>query len=70
MRRREFIAALGGAAAWRRAHAAQANGVQFGRKPKLNAYQRREALERRKAGEAMVAIARSYGVSHQTIGRL
>jgi DNA invertase Pin-like site-specific DNA recombinase len=48
---------------------AKAIGVQFGRKPKLNAYQRREALERRLAGECMVAIARSYGVSHQTIGR-
>jgi DNA invertase Pin-like site-specific DNA recombinase len=49
---------------------ALANGVQFGRRPKLNAYQRREALERRLAGESMVTIARSYGVSHQTIGRL
>jgi DNA invertase Pin-like site-specific DNA recombinase len=49
---------------------AQANGVRFGRKPKLNAYQRREAVDRRDAGESMVAIARSYGVSHQTIGRL
>jgi DNA invertase Pin-like site-specific DNA recombinase len=47
-----------------------ASGVQFGRKPKLNTYQRWEAVERRKAGESMVAIARSYGVSHQTIGRL
>jgi DNA invertase Pin-like site-specific DNA recombinase len=49
---------------------AMANGVQFGRKPKLNAYQRREAIDRRLAGESMVTIARSYGVSHQTIGRL
>jgi len=49
---------------------AKANGVQFGRKPKLNAYQRREAVNRREAGESMVTIARSYGVSHQTIGRL
>jgi DNA invertase Pin-like site-specific DNA recombinase len=49
---------------------AKANGVQFGRKPKLNAYQRREAITRRGAGESMATIGRSYGVSHQTIGRL
>jgi hypothetical protein len=27
-------------------------------------------MKRREAGESMVTIARSYGVSHQTIGRL
>jgi DNA invertase Pin-like site-specific DNA recombinase len=49
---------------------AQARGVQFGRKPKLTTHQRREALERRGRGEALVDIARSYAVSHSTISRL
>ena len=49
---------------------ARANGVKFGRKPVLTPYQRREALARREAGESSVAIARTFGVSHQTILRL
>jgi DNA invertase Pin-like site-specific DNA recombinase len=49
---------------------AKANGVRFGRKPILTAYQRQEAMARRAAGESAVAIARTYGVSHQTILRL
>jgi DNA invertase Pin-like site-specific DNA recombinase len=49
---------------------AKASGIKFGRKPILTAYQRREALARREAGESSVAIARTYGVSHQTILRL
>jgi DNA invertase Pin-like site-specific DNA recombinase len=49
---------------------AQARGVRFGRPPKLNAHQRREALARREAGETLMDIARSYGVSHPTIMRL
>src|SRR5436309_4771358 len=49
---------------------AKARGVRFGRKPKLNAYQRREAMTRRTAGEALTEIARSYNVSHSTISRL
>jgi DNA invertase Pin-like site-specific DNA recombinase len=49
---------------------AQARGVKFGRKPKLTAHQRQEALARRVAGEALVDIARSYAVSHSTISRL
>ena len=49
---------------------AKANGVKFGRKPMLTPYQRREALARREAGESSVAIARTFGVSHQTILRL
>jgi DNA invertase Pin-like site-specific DNA recombinase len=49
---------------------AQARGVKFGRKPKLTAHQRQEALARRAAGEALVDIARSYAVSHSTISRL
>ena len=49
---------------------AQARGVRFGRKLKLTAHQRQEALARRAAGEALVDIARSYAVSHSTISRL
>jgi hypothetical protein len=49
---------------------AQARGVRFGRPPKLTAYQRAEALQRLAAGETQTDIARSYGVSHVTIGRL
>jgi DNA invertase Pin-like site-specific DNA recombinase len=36
---------------------AQANGVRFGRKPSLSAYQRAEALRRRAAGETLNSIA-------------
>ena len=36
----------------------------------MSAYQRREALQRLAAGETQTDIARSYGVSHVTIGRL
>ena len=39
---------------------AKANGVQFGRKPKLTPHQRREALERREAGNP----------SQQSLGRM
>ena len=49
---------------------AQAQGVKMGRKPKLTAHQRREALARREQGETVTAIARSYNVSHSTISRL
>jgi DNA invertase Pin-like site-specific DNA recombinase len=49
---------------------ARARGVHMGRPRKLNAYQRAEALRRREAGESLSDIARSYGVSHPTIGRL
>jgi DNA invertase Pin-like site-specific DNA recombinase len=49
---------------------AQANGVRFGRKPSLTAYQRAEALRRRAAGETLAEIARSFNVSHTTIARL
>jgi DNA invertase Pin-like site-specific DNA recombinase len=47
---------------------AKARGV--GRKPRLTPHQQREALQRRAAGEACTAIARSYAVSHSTISRL
>jgi DNA invertase Pin-like site-specific DNA recombinase len=49
---------------------AQANGVRFGRKPSLTAYQRAEALRRRANGEILTEIARSFNVSHTTIARL
>jgi DNA invertase Pin-like site-specific DNA recombinase len=49
---------------------AKAEGVHMGRPPKLSQHQRREAIARRDAGEALTDIARTYGVSHTTIGRL
>ena len=49
---------------------AQERGVKFGRRPKLNAHQRREALVRREAGEALAEIGRTFAVSHSTISRL
>jgi DNA invertase Pin-like site-specific DNA recombinase len=49
---------------------AKAQGVRFGRKPSLDAYQQAEARQRREAGESLTTIARTYGVSHSTISRL
>jgi DNA invertase Pin-like site-specific DNA recombinase len=49
---------------------AKARGVHMGRPPALSPHQQREALARRDAGEALTEIARTYGVSHMTIGRL
>jgi DNA invertase Pin-like site-specific DNA recombinase len=50
---------------------AVANGVKLGRKPKLTAHQKREAIKRRDAGgESTRDIGRSYNVSHSTISRL
>ena len=49
---------------------AQARGVRFGRKPSLTPHQQAEAVERRRRGEALVDIARTYNVSHSTISRL
>jgi DNA invertase Pin-like site-specific DNA recombinase len=49
---------------------AQARGVRFGRPPALTPHQRQEALQRLAAGETQTDIARSYNVSHVTIGRL
>jgi DNA invertase Pin-like site-specific DNA recombinase len=49
---------------------AKARGVRFGRKLKLTKHQIEEALARRKAGEALAEIGRSYNVSHSTISRL
>src|SRR3954462_6538466 len=49
---------------------AKDRGVQLGRKPKLTAHQKREAVARREAGEPVTEIARSYDVHHSTISRL
>jgi len=49
---------------------AKAQGVHMGRPSKLTAHQRREARQRRDAGETLTAIARTYNVSHSTISRL
>ena len=49
---------------------AKAQGVQFGRKPKLTPHQRREIVARQNDGETQRSIARSYNVSQATISRL
>jgi DNA invertase Pin-like site-specific DNA recombinase len=49
---------------------AMANGVKFGRKPKLSSYQRTEAIRRRAAGETLASIAKSYAVHVSMISRL
>jgi DNA invertase Pin-like site-specific DNA recombinase len=48
---------------------AKAKGVRFGRKFKLTEHQKQEVRDRLANGETTVALAKSYGVSHQTIGR-
>lgn len=47
-----------------------ARGVKMGPHFKLTPFQRKEALARRAAGESIVEIGRSFGVSHSTISRL
>src|SRR5262252_8324846 len=49
---------------------AKAQGIKFGRKPKLSDYQRKEAIKRRAAGETLVEIAKSYAVDISMISRL
>jgi DNA invertase Pin-like site-specific DNA recombinase len=49
---------------------AKGRGIKFGRKPKLTKYQRDEALHRKRNGETLTEIARTYNVSHMTISRL
>jgi DNA invertase Pin-like site-specific DNA recombinase len=49
---------------------AMARGIKFGRKPKLTKHQRDEALARKRNGETLTEIAKSYNVSHMTISRL
>lgn len=47
-----------------------AKGVKFGRKPRLNAYQRKEALQRLAEGATLTEIASSYGIGIATAWRL
>ena len=49
---------------------AMAEGVKFGRKPKLSDFQRKEALKRRAHGETLASIAKSYAVDISMISRL
>ena len=49
---------------------AVARGVKLGRKPKLTPHQIKEVLCRKKNGEAMREIARSYNVHNSTISRV
>ena len=49
---------------------ARAAGIRFGRKPKLTAYQRAEAIKRRDTGEPQSMIAATFGVDQSTISRL
>ena len=49
---------------------AKANGVKFGRKPKLTKHQIREIQGRLETGETCRSIANSYNVSHMTISRI
>lgn len=49
---------------------ARARGVKLGRKPKLTAHQKGQALARKASGESVVEIARTFNVSHSTISRL
>src|SRR5262245_28612507 len=49
--------------------AAKAKGVHFGRKLKLTAHQRTEALKRLDASESFRSIARSIAVHHATIAK-
>src|SRR5271156_4940287 len=49
---------------------AMANGVRFGRKPKLTPHQQKEAMKRRADGESETAIARLFNVNQSTISRL
>jgi DNA invertase Pin-like site-specific DNA recombinase len=49
---------------------AKARGQSLGRPHKLTLHQRREALQRKDAGEPVREIARSYAVSASTISRL
>lgn len=49
---------------------ARAQGVKFGRKPKLTHYQAQEARQRLEAGETQRSVARSFNVSQSTIARI
>jgi DNA invertase Pin-like site-specific DNA recombinase len=45
-------------------------GVKFGRPRALDGYQRREAIERLRAGDSKTDVARTYGCSWSTVNRL
>jgi DNA invertase Pin-like site-specific DNA recombinase len=49
---------------------AKARGVRFGRPKKLSAHQRREAIDRLNAREAVTEIARTFGIDRATVYRL
>jgi DNA invertase Pin-like site-specific DNA recombinase len=49
---------------------AKARGVWFGRPTKLTPHQRREAIARLNAGEAVTEIARTFGIDRATVYRL
>jgi DNA invertase Pin-like site-specific DNA recombinase len=49
---------------------AMANGVRFGRKPKLTTHQKQQAIKRRANGETLSEIAKDYAVSVSMISRL
>ena len=49
---------------------AKAKGVKFGRKPKLTPSQRAQVIERKATGEPHARIAKAFGVSESTIGRI
>jgi DNA invertase Pin-like site-specific DNA recombinase len=49
---------------------AKARGVRFGRPKKLSVHQRREAIDRIEAGEAVADVARAFGVDRATLYRL
>jgi DNA invertase Pin-like site-specific DNA recombinase len=49
---------------------ARTRGVRFGRPKKLTPHQRREAVERVNAGEAVAEVARTFGVDRATVYRL
>jgi DNA invertase Pin-like site-specific DNA recombinase len=49
---------------------AMARGQRMGRPFKLTDHQKREAIKRRKQGETLADIARSYNISPATISRL
>jgi DNA invertase Pin-like site-specific DNA recombinase len=46
---------------------AKVRGVRFGRPLKLSPHQRREAIERLNAGDAVVDVARTFGVDRATL---
>ena len=50
--------------------AARAQGAKFGRKPKLNEHQRKEAVRRLASGESTRAVARTFAVHDATVARL